>query len=622
MEFSQFIGHDGAKLGLILNAIDSRCGGVLFIGEKGSGKTTLSRLFKRLLPKETPFVELPLNITEDTLLGGIDIEETLKTGRRILQPGILLRANRGIIYIDDINLLPEEIVSLILEVQSRGEVIIEREGVAKRQPAQFIIIASMNLEEGLISPHLLDRFGMCVLWERLTDISQRIEIMKLAFKDNTIFIDNNSDSELRVKIDKAKTFLPKVILPEQIIDYITRLCTQYFIPGHRGDIYLTYASRAYAAHHNREVVTKEDVDAVVPLVLTHRKKALQDMELEPHEQKPKESQKQHDEAPEEENKMQPPEDKDTREDRNTEDHKEQSNNQSRESLPKEEVFDIGNVFKTKRLFSRKDRVIRSTSGRRTRTKTKDKSGRYVKSTLRGRRDIAIDATLRASAPYQKLRNRKDMLIIHDEDLRYKQRERRMGHLVIFVVDGSGSMGVQRRMTETKGAIQSLLLDCYQKRDMVSMILFRKDTAEVILPPTSSQEMASRLLAEIPVGGRTPLSAGLLMAYKLIKNTKLKNPLMRFLVVLVSDGRANQSLSGRPVSEEIKELVDLLRNMNSTDYIVVDTEDKSKFLKTDLAFDIAMMLDADYYTINNLKAEYLTEIVSSKKMQLESLNVNK
>ncbi len=613
MEFTQFVGQDYAKLGLILNAIDPRCGGILFIGEKGSGKTTLSRLFRSLLPDEMPFVELPLNITEDALLGGIDIEETLKRGRRVLRSGILSRANSGIIYIDDINLLPQEIVSLILEVQIRGELIIERDGIATRQPAQFIIIASMNLEEGLISPHLLDRFGMCVVWERVTDTFQRIEIIKLALKDNTTFIDANSDSELRTKIDKAKTFLQKVVLPEHIIDYITGLGIQYFIPGHRGDIYLTYASKAYTAYQGRDVVTKEDVDNVMPLVLAYRM-IFQNIEQDRYEQEQKVPQKQKEDTPRDKDKMQPLEEKEFQEDVYTEDYKDESNNRNRKLPPKEEIFDIGRAFKIKRLFFRKDRIIRSTSGKRTKTRISNKSGRYVKSIMRDSNDIAIDATLRASAPYQKLRNRKDVLIIRDEDLRYKQRERRMSHLIIFVVDGSGSMGVQRRMTETKGAIHSLLLDCYQKRDMISMILFRKDTAEIILPPTSSHEMASKLLAEIPVGGKTPLPAGLLMAYKLIKNTKLKKPLTRFLVVLVSDGKANQSLSGRPVVEEIKELTNLLSNVSGTDYIVIDTEDKSKFLKTDRAFDIAMMLKADYYTINDLKTEYLTEIVKRKKMQ--------
>ncbi len=617
MEFSAFIGHDNAKLALILNAIDHRCGGVLFTGEKGSGKTTLARLFKRLIPDKTPFVELPLNITEDALLGGIDIDSTIKAGRRILQTGILSRANGGVIYIDDINLLSEEILSIILEVQGRGEVIIEREGATVKEPSQFTIIASMNPEEGSISPHLLDRFGMCVIWDRLKDVNQKMDIIKMAIEGNN----NRSTNyfrELTKRIKTAKTLINKIVISEQIHDYITQLCSEYLISGHRGDIYLTYAARAYTAYRSQEIVTKEDVEAVEPLVLVHRRRMLQRMEQKAPQKK------QESETPSKENEkhpdtedIKPPEDKKRQETENpkhddSDELKEQQNRQQNESSLKEEIFDIGDTFKTRRLILKKDRIVRSASGRRTKTRAKEKSGRYVKSILRGKRDIAIDATLRSAAPFQKLRNRKDLLVIHDEDLRYKQRERRMGHLVIFVVDGSGSMGVQRRMTETKGAIQSLLQDCYQKRDRVSMILFRKDSAEVVLPPTSSLEMASKLLAEIPVGGKTPLPAGLLMTYKLIKNVMLKNPMTRFLVVIITDGRANQGISDRPVMEELEELSKLLSNLSHADYIVLDTEDKTKFIKTDIASDIAQMLDADYYTIAELKAEYISAIITDKK----------
>ncbi len=608
MEFSEFVGHESAKLGLILNAIEPRCGGILFIGEKGSGKTTLIRLFKRLIPNGMPFVKLPLNVTEDALLGGIDIEKTLKAGQRVFQPGILSRANGGVIWIDDINLLSQDIVSLILEVQSRKEVIIEREGVAVREPADFIIVATMTLEEGSISYHLLDRFGMCVLWGKMADKARRREIIKLSLKDNEK--ENGSDAKLVEKIEKAKALISKMIVPDQVLDYIVELCSKNFVPGHRGDIYLTYASKAYSAYEGREVVTKEDVDAVAELVLAHRKRFFEPPEENHNQPQPEDPPKEQSDNSNPSAQELPPQEQESKE---LEKDGNNQGNQPKETPLEEKIFGIGNVFKVRRFLLRKDRLIRSASGRRTKSKTRDRSGRYVKSIMKENGDIAIDATLRASAPYQMLRDRKDVLVIHEEDLRYKQRERRIGHLVIFVVDGSGSMGVQRRMIETKGAIQSLLMDCYQKRDRVSMILFRRDSAEVILPPTSSHEMASRLLAEIPVGGRTPLSAGLLATYKLIKNVSLRNPLTRFLVVLITDGRANQSISEKPVIEEIRELSSLLGKMSNTDFVVVDTEDKSKFIRTDLAYEIALMLGGDYYTLNELKAEYLTKIVSAKKM---------
>ncbi|MBU1207468.1 MAG: AAA family ATPase [Proteobacteria bacterium] len=625
MTFSDFVGHEDAKLALILNAVDFNCGGVLFVGEKGSGKTTLSRLFRNLLPEQAPFVEIPLNITEDVLLGGIDMEETIQSGRKVFQHGILSRAHGGVIYIDDINLLSQELVALIIEVQGRGENIIEREGLTLKHPSRFILIASMNPEEGALSPHLLDRFGMCVLWEGLRETSQRIEIMRRAMQyqesgdgsQKSGFRDKNHDKELKDRIYASRSFLKDVAVPPEIIDYITQLCIENYISGHRGDIYLTYAARAYAAYCNQGKVREEDVDAVVPLVLIHRKRMLQNMEQERHDHEQREeNQPQEHEKPQEHENTGDPKDNETDRDMSTEsDGTDDFSNQQQESSSKEEVFETGRAFKTRRLIFRKDRVNRSASGRRTKTRSKDKGGRYVKSILQPRKDIAIDATIRAAAPYQKIRGRKETLLIYDEDLRYRQRERKMGHLVVFVVDGSGSMGVQKRMIETKGAIRSLLMECYQKRDKVSMIVFRKDRAKVILPPSSSVELASKRLRNIPVGGKTPLSAGLLEAYNLIRRVALKSPETRFLVVLITDGRANHSISEAPVSEEIEKVSRLLRELKFTDYIVVDTEDKGKFIKTDLALQIASQLGADYHTIEDLRSDYLSEMVQMKKAEL-------
>jgi len=620
MLFSEFVGHEDAKLALILNAIDFRCGGVLFIGEKGSGKSTLSRLFKNLLPDGTPFIELPLNITEDRLIGGIDIEKTIKYGRRIFQKGLLCNADTGVIYVDDINLLPLEMATLILEVQDKGEVLVEREGFTSRYPSRFILIASMNPEEGNISPHILDRFGMCVLWESLKDKQQRIEVIKkAAFAEiEQSGQRTSSDIGLKKKISSCQLSLENTGIPEPTNEYISQLCLENNISGHRGDIYLTYAGRAWAAYDGHKEVSKDDVDKVSALVLTHRKRMLQEIE-----QKLDQSKHHHENSPEEHEKEEyrqhaknPKRDFDRERLNKIEtDEWKDSNRQRVESNPKEEIFEIGTPFKIKRMFFKKDRIYRTASGRRTKTRVKDRGGRYVKSVFRKRKDIAIDATLRASAPYQKMRGREDRLIIHEEDLRFKQRERKMGHLVIFVVDGSGSMAAQRRMIGTKGAILSLLTDCYQKRDKVSMIVFRKERAEMVLPPTRSVEFSLKKLKDMPVGGKTPLTAGLLEAYKLIQRVRMKSPETRFLLVLVTDGRANQTMTGTPVRDEIKRVVDLLNELHVTDFIVVDTEDKKGFIKTDLALQIASQLRANYYTVENIKSEFLTELVQIKRKGL-------
>ncbi|PIV23473.1 MAG: magnesium chelatase [Deltaproteobacteria bacterium CG03_land_8_20_14_0_80_45_14] len=619
MTFSDFVGHEDAKLALILNVSDTRCGGVLFIGEKGSGKSTLARFFKNILPEDMPFVEMPLNVTEEALLGGIDIEATIKAGKRIIQKGILSRADGGVVYIDDINLLSPELVALILEAQGRGENIIEREGVTLKHPSRFILVASMNPEEGALSPHLLDRFGMCVVWEGLKETSMRIEIMKKRLPE--VFTPDDEglslDEGLRLKINASRTRLNDVIITQEINDYIVQLCLESSISGHRGDIFLLYAARAYAVFCEDEEVTEKHVDEVLPLVLTHRKRILQQMEEQQREHQEEKQQSKQDEHTDRQEQSDPKSGKNNPEKplNGSDKGMDNADTLSKELSPHEEVFPLGNTFKTRHFVFRKDRLNRFASGRRTKTRSKDKGGRYVKSILQPRNDIAIDATIRAAAPYQKIRGRENTLLICEEDLRYRQRERKMGHLVVFVVDGSASMGVQRRMVETKGAVQSLLLDCYQKRDKVSMIVFRKDKAEVILPPTSSVEMASRRLREVPVGGKTPLTAGLLEAYKLIRRFSMKSPETRFLLVLITDGRANQTMTDTPVRDEIKRVVDLLNELHVTDFIVVDTEDKKGFIKTDLALQIASQLRANYYTVENIKSEFLTELVQIKRKGL-------
>lgn len=615
MTFNDFVGHEDAKLALILNAIDFKCGGVLFVGEKGSGKTTLARLLKNLLPEKVPFIEVPLNLTEEALIGGIDLERTIKLGKKVIQEGILSRANGGVIYIDDINLLPSDLLALILEVEERGENIIEREGLALRHPARFILVGSMNPEEGTLSPHFLDRFGMCVLWEGLKDPSLRVEVMKKAAPELFISSDEEGgDKGLRERIYRAQNLLKTIKITGEVEQYIANKSMENQISGHRGDLFLFYASRAYAALCEAEELIQEHVEKVLPLVFKHRRRFLREMKEQNRNHEEKELKGQEKES-KEQGRRQISKDSVKRPLDGRLQDLDNLPASSKESLPKEEIFPIGDIFKTRHFLFRKDRLNRIASGRRTKTRTKGKGGKYVRSLIQPRRnDIAIEATIRAAAPYQKIRGKKNNLIIYDEDLRYRQRERKMGHLVIFVVDGSGSMGVQRRMVETKGAVRSLLLDCYQKRDKVSMIVFRKDRAEVVLPPTSSVELASKKLRQIPVGHKTPLCAGLLEAYKLIKRMRMKSPETRFLLILVTDGRANQTMTDISIGEEIKRVVNLLREMPSTDFIVVDTEKKG-FIKTDLALQIASQLRANYYMVENIKSEFLTELVQIKKKEL-------
>ncbi|HSW63439.1 MAG TPA: VWA domain-containing protein [Dissulfurispiraceae bacterium] len=608
MSCSSFVGHDEAKRALVLNAVDPRCGGVLFVGEKGCGKSTLARALRSILPAATPFIELPLNVTEDALLGSTAIEETLRTGNRVFQHGILSRAHGGVLFIDDVNLLSSEIASLVLEVQSRGENVVEREGMSLRHPASFILVATMYPGEGEVSAHLLDRFGMCAGFEHMDESASRIAIIKSALSAGN----GDEDRALADAIAKARSILPHVSVRDRLLEYIADICLTYNVAGHRADISMLAAARSQAALHGKREVSREEIDLVAPLVLMHRRR-----ELQPPPPPPPEEQ----EAPDETDRNQPP--PDTKQDQQEDQPQDKDDNQQNDAPPlpqellplNEEVFSVGQPFRMKRLFFRKDRIERAASGRRTRTRARNRGGRYVKSVFRQNRSIAIDATLRAAAPYQGVRNRTSVVVIDEDDFRYKRKERKIGHLALFVVDGSGSMGAQKRMVAAKGAIQSLLIDCYQKRDLVSMIVFRKDHAEVVLQPTASVEHAARLLRNIPVGGKTPLGAGLLEAHRLLERVGRKRPETRFLLVLITDGRANQAMTAMTVmtpDEEIVRVSALLREQPGIDIIVVDTEEKGRFTTTDRAASIAAQLEADYYTIDDLKADMLTELVINKK----------
>ncbi len=603
--FLDFVGQNHAKLALILNVIEPRCGGVLLIGKKGTGKSTLIRAFKEITKAlNIPFIEIPINVTEESILGGIDLEKTIKKGEKIFQKGLLSKANGGFIYLEDINLFPNDILSLIFEVQARGENIIEREGITLKEPVNFNILASMNPEEGEFSPHFLDRFGMCAVFEKIKDKKEREEIIKL-----NCDIYNKKDIKLLIsEIIKAKNFLKEVKISEEMKEYIIDLALKNGVFTHRGEIFLFYAAKAYCAYLGEKLVTKEHIEKIAPLIFLHRKKIFQEKEEKIKPQPPKFQQQEK----KQDNNKEKQEKQNIFSQASFQEKEKNNTSQSVEGGGKEEIFPIGEPFKVKKLSFIKDRIFRDIDGRRTKTKTKGKGGRYVRSVMKERKEIAIIPTIRASAPYQKIRGKKDRLIIKEEDFRYKEKERKMRHTVIFTVDGSGSMGAQQRMIAVKSAIFSLLIDCYQKRDKVSMIVFRKDKAEIILPPTSSIELALKRLKEIPTGGKTPLSAGLMETYKLIKNLKLKEPLTRFIVAILTDGKANVSISDKKPLEEVQSLCQILQKIPLVDYIVIDTENKESFLRMNLALKLSQWLNAHYFTLESLRSDTIFGLISSFK----------
>lgn len=667
--FSAITGQEKMKKGLLLNAVNPRLGGVLVRGEKGTAKSTAVRALAALLPeievvvgcpfncdpddysrlcrlcrsrladgwklkrtrRQVQVVDLPVSATEDRVVGSLDFEYAILQGRPRFEPGLLARANRGIIYIDEVNLLDDHIVDVLLDAAAMGVNVVEREGVSYQHAAEFILVGTMNPEEGDLRPQLIDRFGLCVQVEGVKEVSERVEIARRreAFDaDPLAFLEQwrAEEENFRGRIVAARQLLPAVAISPQLLNLIVRLCSKAFVAGHRADIIMAAAARTIAAWEGRTEARESDVYEAAELVLFHRmREAPPPPQEQPksQEEKPEEqeesTEKEAEEDPSqeentssEENRKQPPPPP-GEEEQEWEERQEQEQNEEQEPpLPvagQEIVFPVGRSFPVRRITFERDRILRKGSGRRSRTRTASKAGRYVRACQqRKNNDLAFDATLRAAAPYQLRRKRQDVaMAIEPADIREKVREKRIGNFLLFVVDASGSMGAQQRMVETKGAILSLLLDAYQKRDRIGMVAFRGDRAEVLLPPTSSVEMAHKLLEELPTGGKTPLSAGLIKAFEVAKAHLYKDPHTSPLLIVVSDGKGNVSLGEEKPLVEARRAAEIIRNDERIKALVIDVE-KGTFLTFGLARELALTLGADYYKIEDLKADTLVQAI--------------
>ena len=653
--FSAILAQEEMKLALLLNAVNPAIGGVVVRGEKGTAKSTAARGLRELLPARADgnlpaFVDFPLGATEDMVIGSIDFEGAIRDGAVRFQPGILARAHEGVLYIDEVNLLDDHLVDSILDAAESGENIVEREGQSLRHPARFILVGTMNPEEGELRPQLLDRFGLAVSIVGEHDAALRVELLKRreAFDaDPEAFRAAYQEAEgtLGQRIVDARERLPEVAIARHLLGFIAEICTRNHVAGHRADIVIARAACAFAAWEGRSDVNADDILKVAPMALLHRMRAgAPDMPppppppppetaAQPEEENQEEqnadtqSEQSPEEAPPEE--ASPPPDEDTSAETSPpsdappdapDDGKAAQDAGADDSS--DEVQEVGQTFSVRQIRRAvKDQILRTGSGRRSRTRSASKQGRYIKSTARrqGRNDLALDATLRAAAPYQKVRraNADDQgqgmaVLVEMDDIREKIRERRIGNFLLFVVDGSGSMGAQRRMVETKAAIMSLLLDAYQKRDKVAMVIFRGRTAEVVLPPTNSVERAARLLADLPIGGRTPLAAGLVEAAGVLRRVLRKEPNIMPLVIVMTDGRANAALGeGVPRDEALRIALALHERFETTQFVVVDTEAPG-VVRLELARQLAGVLGASYFKVEDLRAEDLVSIAKEHR----------
>jgi magnesium chelatase subunit D len=665
MPFTAIVEQDKMKKSLILNAINPRIGGVLIRGEKGTAKSTAVRALAELLPeievvKGCPFncnpydgremcdlccakktngekpeatkrrmwvVDLPLGATEDRVVGSIDVEKALKEGIKALEPGILAAANRSILYIDEVNLLDDHVADVILDSAAMSINVVEREGVSISHPAKFILVGTMNPEEGELRPQLLDRFGLQASVESINDAEKRVEIVKLvgSFERNPEEFKKRFEEEqieLREKIEHAKQIVNEVEIGDDLLKITADTCIKLGVRTHRAEIVIDRTAKAIAAFDGRKKVTFEDIKEAMELALPHRmrRKPFEppDLDVEKLDEMVSDTKKQHKDKSQERKHQQRKEDeyKKTHSNPKTEDTNSKDTEKEKEPQ-KEFVFDIGDSIDTGavRQKQKRDRIYRrKISGRRIPTLSLRNNGKYVRYGFpKGDiKDVALDATIRAAAPYQKERKGQSDLsmVIKTQDIREKIRIGKVSTATMFVVDASGSMGVNRRMESAKGAVLSLLQDSYQQRDKIGVVAFRGSQADVLLPLCSSVDLAYKNLKELPTGGRTPLAAGLESGLNLLVHEKRRDEGAIPVLVLISDGRANVSKENKDTQMELVALSEHAR-AKGIQVIVIDTEVVSKsFIQMQLGYcrDIASHSGGRYYPIGDLTADSVRDIV--------------
>ncbi|MEV3969765.1 putative cobaltochelatase [Streptomyces sp. NPDC050698] len=650
--FTAVVGQDDLRLALLLNAVSPAVGGVLVRGEKGTAKSTAVRALSALLPEvavvpgcrfscepaspdpacpdgphepgtgaERParMVELPVGASEDRLVGALDIERALSEGVKAFEPGLLADAHRGILYVDEVNLLHDHLVDLLLDAAAMGASYVEREGVSVRHAARFLLVGTMNPEEGELRPQLLDRFGLTVEVAASREPDQRVEVVRrrLAYDDDPAgFAARWAEEEaaVRARIVAARELLPSVRLGDGALRQIAATCAAFEVDGMRADIVMARTATALAAWAGRTEVLAEDVRQAALLALPHRRRrnpfdapGLDEDKLDETLEEFGGSDDDPDPDPGPDGPGggggQPEPDDAPQGDGETaarpeagEDGQPQPSGTGEQSAVR-----ASEPFRTKVLSV--PGVGEGAAGRRSRARTEQgrtTGARRPRGTLT---KLHLAATVQAAAPHQRARGRSGPgLVVRRDDLRQATREGREGNLVLFVVDASGSMAARQRMSAVKGAVLSLLLDAYQRRDKVGLVTFRGTGADVALPPTSSVDAAAARLETLPTGGRTPLAAGLLRAHDVLRVERLRDPARRPLVVVVTDGRA----TGGPEPVALAGRAARLFAADGVASVVVDCE--SGPVRLGLAGQLAGDLGGTAVTLDELRADSIAGLV--------------
>ena len=616
--FSAVLGLNHAKTAILIVLVNPRAGGLLISGPRGIGKSTLMRSTQELI--ERPWRDIPVSVTEDRLFGTIDTEKAIYSGQKKLYPGIINEADQGVLYLDDANLLREDLLDSILNIAEVGAYQLERDGLSLRCDTSFTVIAAINPESGMLSGACLDQFGLFVNVDNIHDENTRVEILKrtISFeKDCASFCNlwKLENEKIKKAIHSAMSLLPKVVVSSGMIQLASVYALKAHVSGHRADIYLIEAARALAALAERRYVLPKDLEKAAEFVLPHRMRKNWEEEL-PQSDELEDSDKNNTE------KAQESEDNDLGDDGEdpSRNHIVEvtgnggNNDESSSDMPefpqgaddeKVDSADLHVILPPLWIQNEKKQFTPKGSGKRNITRSDERQGRYVKAGIpKGEtHDIAIDATLRAAAPHQKGRQSNGCaVVIRHEDIRRKQREKRTGNIFLFLVDASGSMGARERMKAVKGVVFKMLADAYQKRDRVGMIAFRRDRAEVLLPITRSIEFAQKKLAALPTGGKTPLAQGLIKAEDMLDRLYKQDPLQDPVLILITDGRATNSLNKNtdPVRDALSEAERIgHRHMLAA---VIDTE--SSFIKLGLAKELAQKMGASYFHVDKISEDRL------------------
>lgn len=664
LPFTAIVGQEEMKRALLLNAINPHIGGVLIRGEKGTAKSSAVRALAEVLPQievvkncpyhcnprktaglchrcresepdkplETilcniPVVTLPLGVTEDRLVGTLDIERAIQEGIKAFEPGILAAVHRGILYIDEVNLLEDHIVDILLDSAAMGINTVEREGISLSHPSRFILIGTMNPEEGELRPQLLDRFGLQVTIRGLEEVEQRVQIVRVVEaydKDPMEFRASHQvpQETLREQIERAMDLVPSVTISDALVRRIAQVCNELGVRTHRAEITIVRTARTLAALEGRKEVILADVQEAMHLALPHRmrRRPFEDPDLD--HQRLNElldaTEKKETSSPSQDPSPPTPNPKQSSSPRGGKGKKEgpqvPSTGFSQEHVaPVVGSIDASLVLSPGMIPSGKDRYA---PGRRMKVKTPLAHGRYRSAgDSMTCREIALDASIRAAAPHQVSHQDRPRLRIRKQDVRFKQRYGKTATACLFVVDASGSMGAQGRMENTKGAILSLLEDAYRHRDRIGLISFRGEKAEVILPLTHSIDLAYKHLQELPTGGKTPLSQGLWLGLQRLIQEQERYPHLLPYLILISDGRANVAI-GADIRAEILSVARMLQQRN-IHTIVIDTERGNRSsLPISLGYcpEIARWSRGSYYQLKDLTSENIISI-TNRELQM-------